>query len=362
LLVVRVGDAVEIVKAVQQGLEADAKASLIQADEQHTIRRLVWVQFEGFLPANQRTYRYSVTQTVNLAGAQFFYDASTVDLEAAIAEPPDSDLAAARDYLQAHDYKMPEQVRAQRFVYLIEPDKRNELMIIYARVALGHYATVSSFKFRSAISMLLKLFYGEAKESGVIYSLNQQAKAQNTANYTTIVGDTLILPLIGVLAGENGPWAWPAQAVTGPAQASQNLNRVAFYQILLPSLFKIEHWFGKNAPCYYDNSQQYAGWYDLGTPEYAYAVYGATPQTDVYMLFAGDPQAMYPSGPGYPTQELMSDLLGYPDGNPEINPFDFWHGSGGWNVIAHYDYTGGRDQELSSSAHSRLIIQAANAA
>ena len=111
---------------------ADAEQHLfVRADEQQTIRRLVWVQFEGFLPDNQRTYRYAVTQTVTLAGAQFIYDTSTVELEAAIAERPDSDLAAARNYLQAHGYRMPETVRAQRFVYLIEPDKRNELMIIY---------------------------------------------------------------------------------------------------------------------------------------------------------------------------------------------------------------------------------------
>ena len=107
----------------------------VRADEQQTMRRLVWVQFAGFLPDNQRTYRYPVTQTVTLAGAQFIYDTSTVELEAALAERPDSDLAAARNYLQAHGYRMPEKVRAQRFVYLIEPDKRNELMIIYGESA-----------------------------------------------------------------------------------------------------------------------------------------------------------------------------------------------------------------------------------
>jgi hypothetical protein len=103
----------------------------VRADDQHMNQRLVWVQFEGFLPDNQRTYHYPVTETVMLGGAQFIYDTSAVDLEAAIAERPDSDLAAAWDYLQAHGYGMPEKVRAQRFVYLIEPDKRNELMIIY---------------------------------------------------------------------------------------------------------------------------------------------------------------------------------------------------------------------------------------
>jgi hypothetical protein len=120
---------------------ADAEQHLfVIAGEQRTIRRLVWVQFEGFLPDNQRTYHYPVTQTVTLAGAEFIYDSSTVAIEAAIAERPDSDLAAAKDYLQAHGYRMPEQVLAQRFVHLIEPDKRNELMIIYGESAEGEEA------------------------------------------------------------------------------------------------------------------------------------------------------------------------------------------------------------------------------
>ncbi len=100
-------------------------------DEQHTIQRLVWVQFEGFLPDNQRTYRYPVTQTVDLDGSPFIYDTSTVAIAPAIAERPDSDFAAALNHLRAHGYKMAEEAQTQRFVHLIEPDNRNELMIIY---------------------------------------------------------------------------------------------------------------------------------------------------------------------------------------------------------------------------------------
>ena len=103
----------------------------VRAEPQHMIRRLVWVQFEGFLPDNQRTYRYPVTEIVTLGGAQFIYDASSVVIADAIAERPNSDLAAARDHLQAQGYRMPEMVGAQRFVYLIGPDNRHELMIIY---------------------------------------------------------------------------------------------------------------------------------------------------------------------------------------------------------------------------------------
>lgn len=104
----------------------------VVADEQHTIQRLVWVQFEGYLPDNQRTYRYRVTQTVDLGGVPFIYDIDTAAVGPEIAERPDSDFAAAMDHLRAHGYGIPEEeVQTQRFVHLIEPDNRHELMIIY---------------------------------------------------------------------------------------------------------------------------------------------------------------------------------------------------------------------------------------
>jgi hypothetical protein len=102
------------------------------ASEQQDIQRLVWVQFEGFLPDNQRSYHYPVTQTVELGGYPFLYDTSSVDIEREVAQRPDSDLAAAQAFLQARGYhRMAGEVHAQRFVHLIGTDKRNELMIIY---------------------------------------------------------------------------------------------------------------------------------------------------------------------------------------------------------------------------------------
>lgn len=101
------------------------------ANQQQAIQRFVWVQFEGFLPDNQRSYRYPVTQMVELAGAQFIYDTSTVDVKQEVAQRPDSDLAAAHTFLQSQGYTLAGEVQAQRFVHLIGIDKRNELMIIY---------------------------------------------------------------------------------------------------------------------------------------------------------------------------------------------------------------------------------------
>jgi hypothetical protein len=101
-------------------------------NQQQVIQRLVWVQFEGFLPDNQRSYHYPVTQTLELGGAQFIYDVSTVDIEHEVARRPHSDLAAAQAFLQqSHGYYLVGEVQAQRFVHLIGTDKRNELMIMY---------------------------------------------------------------------------------------------------------------------------------------------------------------------------------------------------------------------------------------
>jgi hypothetical protein len=103
----------------------------VSPDEQPPLGRVVWVQFEGFLPTNQRSYRYPVTETVDIGGVPFVYDAWPLDIDAALAERPDSDLAAARNFLQAQGYRMGGTVLAQRFVHVIDPDQRNELMIIY---------------------------------------------------------------------------------------------------------------------------------------------------------------------------------------------------------------------------------------
>ncbi len=43
----------------------------VDADGQGRIRRLYWVQFEGYLPNNTETYNYKVTKTVNLGGLDF---------------------------------------------------------------------------------------------------------------------------------------------------------------------------------------------------------------------------------------------------------------------------------------------------
>lgn len=107
-------------------------------DEQQTVRQFIWVQFEGFLPDNQRSYLYPVTQTVDVDGHPFIYDTFAFDIEREVALRPDSDLAAAYQFVERAGHRVGGAVRAQRFVHLIGTDKRNELMIIYGESSGEH--------------------------------------------------------------------------------------------------------------------------------------------------------------------------------------------------------------------------------
>jgi hypothetical protein len=57
--------------------ETDARAEqhfFVDADKEGRIKRMYWVQFEGYLPINTHTYNYRSTQKVNLGGLEFIAD------------------------------------------------------------------------------------------------------------------------------------------------------------------------------------------------------------------------------------------------------------------------------------------------
>lgn len=103
----------------------------VDADKQGRVKRLYWVQFEGYLPTNTHAYRYQVNKTVNISGLDFIADAYPRNLKANPSRP-DSDGARAQAFLESKGYKMAsDDVLMQRLVYMVDEAKRNELMIIY---------------------------------------------------------------------------------------------------------------------------------------------------------------------------------------------------------------------------------------
>jgi hypothetical protein len=102
----------------------------VDADKQGRIRRLYWVQFEGYLPNNTHSYRYQATKTVNLGGLDFIADAYARNRKANPGRP-DSDGSRAQAFLESKGYRIGDEVLSQRLVHLVDEAKRNELMVIY---------------------------------------------------------------------------------------------------------------------------------------------------------------------------------------------------------------------------------------
>jgi hypothetical protein len=103
----------------------------IDADKEGRVKRMYWVQFEGYLPSNTHAYRYRVNKTANIGGLEFVADAYARNIKSNSGRP-DSDGARARAFLESKGYRMAsEDVLYQRLVHLVDEAKRNELMIIY---------------------------------------------------------------------------------------------------------------------------------------------------------------------------------------------------------------------------------------
>jgi hypothetical protein len=103
----------------------------VDADKEGRVKRIYWVQFEGYLPSNTHTYRYKANKTANIGGLEFVADAYARNIKGNSGRP-DSDGARARAFLESKGYRMAsDDVLYQRLVHLVDDAKRNELMIIY---------------------------------------------------------------------------------------------------------------------------------------------------------------------------------------------------------------------------------------
>ncbi|MGI8919341.1 MAG: hypothetical protein ACR2H6_12145 [Pyrinomonadaceae bacterium] len=103
----------------------------VDADKDGRIKRMYWIQFEGYLPSNTHAYDYKSPKTVNIGGLDFFADAYARNIKASPGRP-DSDGSRARAFLASKSYRfVSEEVAFVRLVHLVDKAKRNELMIIY---------------------------------------------------------------------------------------------------------------------------------------------------------------------------------------------------------------------------------------
>lgn len=98
----------------------------------NVVGRFYWIQFEHFLPTNNRTYNYDSTRTTQIGDLQFIYDVrSWPDCAAVLTEDPASDGAAIEGLLAKRHLSFPHKTVIVRMFHLPSADHRTELMIIY---------------------------------------------------------------------------------------------------------------------------------------------------------------------------------------------------------------------------------------
>ncbi|MBA3256953.1 MAG: hypothetical protein H0T64_09940 [Pyrinomonadaceae bacterium] len=103
----------------------------VDADKEGRVKRLYWIQFEGYLPTNTHAYRYKGDNVVNIGGLDFIADSYARNVKANPGRA-DSDGSRARAFLENKGYRIAgDDITMQRLVHLVDEAKRNELMIIY---------------------------------------------------------------------------------------------------------------------------------------------------------------------------------------------------------------------------------------
>jgi hypothetical protein len=100
------------------------------------VKRLLYVQFEGFHEGTDNVYTYS-GETVELAGQTWYRGTATVRLPE-IEPRPDSDGARARTFLREQGWTLGPEIVSQRLVWLLDDPPRNEVLVFYTEDLADH--------------------------------------------------------------------------------------------------------------------------------------------------------------------------------------------------------------------------------
>jgi len=103
----------------------------VDADPQKNVKRLFWLQFEEYLPTNDKTYGYKMPRSTDVGPLTFLYDSRVFTDYAAAIPRPDSDSSRMRDLFAKTGYKFPQTGAMVRLVHLPGTNRRSELMMIY---------------------------------------------------------------------------------------------------------------------------------------------------------------------------------------------------------------------------------------
>ena len=105
--------------------------AFVEANGEGKVRRLYWIQFEGYLPTKpELKHTYNSPWHTAIGGLDFYVDVWIRRQTDKIT--PGSDAEHLVALLRSKEYKLPGEMMFARLVHLLDKQKRKELMIIYA--------------------------------------------------------------------------------------------------------------------------------------------------------------------------------------------------------------------------------------
>jgi hypothetical protein len=103
----------------------------VDADDKKNVQRLYWIQFEQYVPEKPDLHHtYDSPRHAQIGGLDFYVD--TWPRANGSETRAGSDREHIEALVKAKGYKMPAGMAYVRLVHLLDPEKRKELMIIYA--------------------------------------------------------------------------------------------------------------------------------------------------------------------------------------------------------------------------------------
>jgi hypothetical protein len=111
---------------------ADAEQHIfVDADAERRVRRMFWVQFEGFLPSTKETYNYRTPRKERFGPLEFMVDVRPFGTP----DNPESDGERVLRLLEGQGLQWPKDALRARLIHLPGTDRRNELMVIYVEAS-----------------------------------------------------------------------------------------------------------------------------------------------------------------------------------------------------------------------------------
>jgi hypothetical protein len=108
------------------------------------VKRMLWIQFEGYKPDNANSYNYK-DPILQYSGVNWHWRVGPFHIPEAEARP-ESDGARARALIKAKGWQFGPDVAMERLVWIVDLPARNELMIIYMEDLADHGLTAADLR------------------------------------------------------------------------------------------------------------------------------------------------------------------------------------------------------------------------